>query len=37
MQLRGADLTKVLYRFNRSGDGTLVVGAEYVEVVMVKA
>jgi len=30
-------LDDILNRFNRSGDGTLVVSAEYVEVVMVKA
>jgi SAM-dependent methyltransferase len=31
------ELDDILNRFNRSGDGTLVVGAEFVEVVMVKA
>jgi len=31
-----ADLDAALNRFNRSGDGTLVVGADYLEVVMTK-
>jgi ubiquinone/menaquinone biosynthesis C-methylase UbiE len=31
-----ADLDGILTRFNRSGDGTLVVSADYLEVVMVK-
>lgn len=31
-----AELDAILNRFNRSGDGTLVVSAEYLEVVMVK-
>lgn len=35
-EVLAADLLNVLYRFNRSGDGTLVAPAEYLEVVMTR-